>query len=161
MASSPGTQTGAKRQTIIAKPLGESDADTHYDLGLAYKEMGLHEEAIKEFLLVRDTPGRAVQCYLMIGLCHLERGKLTEAVSEFKNGLYVEGINEREAMALYYELGAAYDGLGDAREALYYFEKVAKRDSKFRDVAARIDALKKKAKASGGRGGDIVDPVTR
>ena len=56
---------------VIAKPLGGTDADTHYDLGLAYKEMGLLDEAIKEFELVRESPGRAVQCHLMIGLCHV------------------------------------------------------------------------------------------
>jgi pilus assembly protein FimV len=126
---------------VIARPLGDTDADTHYDLGLAYKEMGLLEEAIREFELVRETPGRAVQCHLMIGLIHVERGKLQEAVDEFKNGLYVEGINDREALALYFELGAAYEGLGDAPEALFYFDKVQKRDPRFRNVGRRMDAL--------------------
>src|SRR5262249_6147682 len=83
-ATSPPSE-GPRR--VIARPLGEADADTHYDLGLAYKEMGLLEEAMKEFALVRDTPGRAVQCHLMMGLCHIERGKLQEAVDEFKSGL--------------------------------------------------------------------------
>ena len=138
---------------VIAKPLGETDADTHYDLGLAYKEMGLIEEAMKEFSLVRDTPAHAVQCHLMIGLCHIERGKLQEAVDEFKNGLYVDGINDREALALYFELGAAYEGLGDAREAIYYFEKVQKREARFRDVGRRIEGLRSAAALNGGRGG--------
>src|SRR5262249_21483405 len=126
---------------VIAKPLGGTDADTHYDLGLAYKEMGLLEEAIKEFELVRETPGREVQNHLMIGLCHVQRGKLQEAVDEFKSGLYVDGITEREALALYFELGAAYEGLGDEREALYYYEKVLKRDPRFRDIGRRIKNL--------------------
>jgi tetratricopeptide (TPR) repeat protein len=139
----------AKRPTVIAKPLGEADADTHFDLGLAYKEMGLHDEAIREFLLVRETPGRAVQCHLMIGLCNLERGKLSEAVTEFKNGLYVEGISDREALSLYFELGSAYQSLADAREALYYFEKVAKRDLRFRDVGTRIEQVKAQIAAAG------------
>jgi tetratricopeptide (TPR) repeat protein len=139
---------------VIAKPLGGPDADTHYDLGLAYKEMGLHEEAIKEFALVRATPGRAVQCHLMIGLCQLERGKLNLAVDEFKAGLYVDGITERESLALYFELGAAYEALGDAKEAIYYFEKVAKRDPRFRDVDRRIDVLTGRTGARGDRGTD-------
>jgi tetratricopeptide (TPR) repeat protein len=147
----------ARKPTVIAKPLGEEDADTHYDLGLAYKEMGLHEEAIKEFMLVRDTPGRAVQCHLMIGLCHAERGKFTDAVNEFKSGLYVEGINDREALALYFELGAAYEALSDSREALYYYEKVYKRDPRFREIDKRIAAVKAgaaaKASAKNGSGG--------
>jgi tetratricopeptide (TPR) repeat protein len=138
--------SGARRRpAVIARPLGGSDVGTHYDLGMAYKEMGLHEEAIKEFALVREAPAgrdRAVQCYLMIGLCQAERGRLGEAVDEFKAGLYVDHITEREAMALYFELGAAYQALGDVREALYYFEKVHKRDPRFRDVDRRITALK-------------------
>jgi tetratricopeptide (TPR) repeat protein len=140
----PAPAPVAARPAVIARSMGDSDADTHYDLGLAYKEMGLFDEAIKEFHLVRETPGRAVQCHLMIGLCHVERGKLSEAVGEFKNGLYVEGINERESLALYFELGVTYEALGDAREALYYYEKVSKRDPRFRDVAGRTEGVKQK-----------------
>ncbi len=132
----------AKRPAVIAKPLGEEDADTHYDLGLAYKEMGLYDEAIKEFALVRETKGKAVDCHLMIGLCHAERGKFSEAVGEFKNGLYVDGISDRQSLALYFELGAAYESLADSREAMYYYEKVAKKDARFREVDKRIAGLK-------------------
>jgi tetratricopeptide (TPR) repeat protein len=97
-----------------------------------------------------------VQCHLMIGLCHVERGKLSEAVGEFKNGLYVEGINERESLALYFELGVTYEALGDAREALYYYEKVSKRDPRFRDVAGRTEGVKRKIAQENDRrsGGD-------
>lgn len=142
-----------KRPTVIAKPLGEEDAATHHDLGMAYREMGLYDEAIKEFSLVRDTPGRAVQCCHMIGLCHVDRGQYSEAVAEFKNGLYVDGITDRESLALYYELGAAYEALGDAREALYYYEKVSKRDPRFRDVDKRVAAVKAAQGANGNKGG--------
>jgi tetratricopeptide (TPR) repeat protein len=150
----------ARKPAVIAKALGDEDADTHYDLGLAYREMGLHDEAIKEFLLVKDTPGRSVQCHLMIGLCHAERGKLDDAVIEFKNGLYVDGITDRESLALYFELGAAYEGLRDAKEALYYYEKVQKRDPRFREVDKRIAAVKAmsaaaaSSSAAGGRTAD-------
>ncbi len=143
---SPAAKGAAQpnRPHVIARSaaaLGEEDADTHYDLGLAYKEMGLHDEAIKEFLLVRDTPGRAVQCHLMIGLCQAERGEPDDAISEYKKGLYVEEITDREALALYFELGVAYQSKGDTAEALYYFEKVVKRDPRFRDVESRMAGL--------------------
>ena len=107
--------------------------------------------------LVRDNPARAVQCHLMIGLCQVERGKLNEAVDEFKRGLYVEGINDRESLALYFELGAAYESLADAKEALYYYEKVSKRDPRFRDVDRRVDALTGRAAGNGSRR-DRTDP---
>ncbi len=142
-AASSASRSGsaARRPAVIARPQGGTDADTHYDLGMAYKEMGLHEEALKEFALARQAPGRAVQSYLMIGLCQLELGRVSEAVEAFKAGLYVDGINDREALAVYFELGAAYETLGDAREALYYYEKVQKRDPRFRDVEQRVAVL--------------------
>jgi tetratricopeptide (TPR) repeat protein len=153
---------GGRRPSVIARALGGPDLDTHYDLGLAYKEMGLYDEAIREFALVREAPGRAVQCFLMIGLCHLERGQLMEAVEQFKAGLYVENISEQEALALYFELGAAYEELGDPREALYYFEKVQKRDPAFRDVDRRIEALGRGPAPSRGNGASrVARPVDR
>jgi pilus assembly protein FimV len=129
---------------VIAKGMGDEDedADAHYDLGVAYKEMQLFDEAIREFELVRSQPGKAVQCSLMIGLCQAQRGRWDDAVKEFKRGLYITSITEREALALYYEIGASYEAMGDPREALYYFEKVQKRDPRFHDAPKRVDRLR-------------------
>jgi len=118
------------------------DFETHYDLGIAYKEMGLLDDAVNEFRIVMKDSAREVQCHLMIGLCFLEKGMQTDAIGQFKKGLYVEGITEREALSMYFELGQAYERLNDPREALYYYEKVIKRDSHFRDVEKRMDALR-------------------
>ena len=130
---------------MIAKErLNDADAETHYDLGLAYREMGLIDQAISEFRLVLETPGRAVQCHLMIGLCHQQQGRFQDAVDEFKVALEVPEITEREALALFYELGIGYDSLGDAREAAFYFEGVKKRDPRFREVERRLQAARAK-----------------
>src|SRR6185369_3382895 len=111
-------------------------------LGIAYKEMGLIDDAIAEFRIVmKDTP-REVQCHLMVGLCFIEKQMITDAIGQFKKGLYVEGITDRESLSLYFELGQAYEKLGDPREALYYYDKVQKRDAKFREVEKRISALR-------------------
>jgi tetratricopeptide (TPR) repeat protein len=129
-----------KRPAVIARGLTPGDAETHFDLGLAYKEMGLYDEAIKEFNMVLGTPGKTVVSHKMIGLCHAGRGKYAEAVAEFKNGLYIEGLTEDESLDLYFEIGVAHETLGDLREAMFYFEKVAKRDPRFRDVQRRLEA---------------------
>jgi tetratricopeptide (TPR) repeat protein len=152
-APPPKKKEEKKKPTVIAKPLGAEDAATHKDLGMAYKEMGLYDEAIKEFTLVRETPGLAVECHLLIGLCQMERGKFSEAITEFKSGLYVEGINDGQSHALYFEIGAAYEAISDTKEALYYFEKVAKKDPRFREVNKRIDGLKNKANGKGAKNG--------
>ena len=130
------------RKGVIEKGVTAEDFETHYDLGIAYKEMGLLDDAINEFRIVMKDAAREVQCHLMIGLCFLEKGMQTDAIGQFKKGLYVEGINDREALSMYFELGQAYERLNDPREALYYYEKVIKRDPHFRDVQKRMEAVR-------------------
>jgi len=126
---------------MLEKPVDEGDAETHYDLGLAYKEMGLHEEAIKAFEKVIRSPGREVQCRLMIGMCFRDLGNGSEAIHQFKQALHAEP-SERERQSLYYEIGITYEAIGDYGEALYYFEMVTKRDPGFADAAARAEELR-------------------
>jgi len=137
-----GEPVEVTRRGVIERGVSAEDFETHYDLGIAYKEMGLIDDAIAEFRIVMKDLAREVQCQLMIGLCYIEKQMYTEAINQFKKGLYVEGITDAEALALYYELGQAYEKVGDPREALYYYDKVQKRDPKFRDLARRLRALR-------------------
>jgi tetratricopeptide (TPR) repeat protein len=121
--------------------VGIEDSDTHFDLGIAYKEMGLLDDAIHEFQVSMRNTAKECICNTMIGLCYLEKGAYSEAIGAFKKGLYVEQKSEREELGLYFELGNAYELLNDAREALYYYQKVLKRDPDFRDVKNKIRAL--------------------
>jgi tetratricopeptide (TPR) repeat protein len=137
-----------KRQptVMLEKPVEEGDGETHYDLGLAYKEMGLMDEAIKAFDKALRAPGREVGCRVMIGLCQREQQNHSEAIHQFKQGLHAEPT-ERERQSLYYEIACTYEQLGDLGEALYYFEMVLKRDPGFADVNQRVMQLR----AQGGR----------
>ncbi|MCE9571528.1 MAG: tetratricopeptide repeat protein [Deltaproteobacteria bacterium] len=143
-AAAPSGPVGrAKRPVVMLEnPVEDSDADTHYDLGLAYKEMGLWDEAVKAFEKVAGAPGRAVQCRLMIGLCHRSAGNPSEAVHQFKIGLHEASVTDREKQSLFYEIGVAYEELGDPREALYYLEMVVKRDPSFLDANDRVQRLR-------------------
>ncbi|MCB9603390.1 MAG: tetratricopeptide repeat protein [Sandaracinus sp.] len=125
----------------VEQQIGLEDTDTHFDLGIAYKEMGLLEDAMKEFELAMRNPQRECICQTMVGLCYMEQGKTTDAISRFKRGLYAEAKTDREELGLYFELGHAYEMLQDPKEALYYFQKVAKRDPDFREVGSRIANL--------------------
>jgi tetratricopeptide (TPR) repeat protein len=135
---------------VLENPVADDDSETHFDLGQAYKEMGIYGEAIIAFEKVLNSPGKEVQCRLMIGLCHREQGSLSEAISQFKAGLYVNGISGSEKFGLYYEIGQTYEGLQDPQEALYYYEMVLKKESAYRDVAARVAAIKGAASQSAG-----------
>lgn len=145
--SRPVTAAKKRQPTVmLERPVDEGDSDTHYDLGLAYKEMALLDEAIKAFEKALRAPGREVQCRVMIGMCLREMGNPSDAIQQFKQGLHAEPI-ERERQSLYYEIGITYEAIGDASEALYYFEIVLKRDPNFADTAARVERLR----AGGGR----------
>ncbi len=126
---------------MLEKPVDESDAETHYDLGLAYKEMGLMDEAMKAFEKALRVPGREVNCRVMIGMCLRDQGNPSEAIQQFKAGLHAEP-NERERQSIYYEIGQTYEAIGDLGEALYYFEMVAKRDPNFADAGQRVLQLR-------------------
>jgi len=147
-ANSQPIQAPKKRQptVMLERPVDEGDADTHYDLGLAYKEMTLHEDAIKAFEKALRAPGREVGCRVMIGMCLREMGNPSEAIHQFKQGLHATP-SERERQSLYYEIGVTYETIGDDSEALYFFEMVLKRDPTFADTATRAERLR----ARGGR----------
>jgi hypothetical protein len=130
-----------KPTVMLEKPVDEGDADTHYDLGLAYKEMGLYDEAIKAFEKVLRAPNREVQCRVMLGMCQREQGNPNEAIHEFKQGLHANAT-DRERLSLYYEIGITYESMGDNGEALYYFESVLKRDPNFADAGQRAQELR-------------------
>ena len=139
IAPSPIKKRGPS--VTLQRPVDEGDADTHYDLGLAYKEMGLHDEAIKAFEKTLRAPGREVQCRVMIGMCQREMGNPSEAIHQFKAGLHAEP-NERERQSIYYEIGNTYESLGDEAEALYFFDMVIKRDPSFADASNRAEQLR-------------------
>jgi pilus assembly protein FimV len=154
-----------KPSVMLQRPVEDEDADTHYDLGLAYKEMGLYEEAIQEFEKVLTTPQREVQCRLMMGLCFREQGDALSAINQFKAGLHAPGISASEQLSLYYEIATSYEnGVGDPHEALYFYELIQKRERDYRDLQVRLVACReqlgrKDAPARRDSGGDIDDAV--
>jgi pilus assembly protein FimV len=128
---------------VAVMPAGEKpDLSTHGDLGIAYKEMGLFDAAIAEFKLLEADPARKVFALTMIGECLEAQGAWPDAVVRYKEALNAGAVADAESTQLYYLLGGAFERMGDRQEALYFFEKVAKRSGAFRDVARRIEALK-------------------
>ncbi|MEM6957490.1 MAG: tetratricopeptide repeat protein, partial [Myxococcota bacterium] len=122
----------------VQEQVSVDDSDTHFDLGIAYKEMGLVDDAIGEFELAMKNPTRETLCHTMIGLCRMEQGRPSEAIAHFKKGLYEEQKTDAEELGLYYELGVAYETLEDPQEAAFYFQKVTGRNPNFRDAAERL-----------------------
>ena len=99
----------------------KEDYETHYNMGTAYKEMDLMDDAIQEFQtsasLVKpgDGTSRFLQCCNMLGHCFIQKGMPEAAVLWFRKGLSAPGHSEDEYQALRYELGSAYEQLGDLK----------------------------------------------
>src|SRR5207344_222923 len=87
----------------VEQQLSPEDYETHFNLGIAYKEMGLIDEAIGEFQLASKDPGRAVECCSMLGLCFLEKGMPQLAIKWYRKGLETPRIKETETIGLLYD----------------------------------------------------------
>jgi tetratricopeptide (TPR) repeat protein len=129
----------------VAKQVSEDDGQSHYDLGVAYKEMGLLEDAIREFEVAARDEKRACVCRSMVGMIQMERGKVPEAIEAFQKGLAAPLKTAEQEMVLCFEIGAGYEAMNRTKEALSYFQRVARRDGAYRDVSDRIRRLSGRA----------------
>jgi tetratricopeptide (TPR) repeat protein len=141
-----GTQSSQPVVGITPKAVvsagGEMDLASHRDLGIGYKDMGLFDAAIGEFSQLTRDPGQEVFALGMIGECHESKGALGDAVAYYKKALNRPAISDSEATQLYYQLGSVFQTMGEINEALYFFEKVTKREAGFRDARRRITDLR-------------------
>ncbi len=129
----------------VQKVVKPEDVDTHYDLGIAYKEMGLIDDAIGEFDQARASAiGRPkeVDCLTMIGACEVSRQEWARAIDAFKRALASAQTTAEQAKALQFEIGLALEGQGDGEEALRHFQMVEQADPGFRDVGGAIERLR-------------------
>jgi tetratricopeptide (TPR) repeat protein len=126
----------------VDKQLGKEDYDTRYNLGIAYKEMGLIDEAIAEFQLAAKDENRMLECSSMLGICFMEKGMPKLAVKWFDKGLKAPGRSEEEYSALRYDLATAHEAAGEAEAALTLFTDLYGQDANFRDVAAKVRELR-------------------
>jgi tetratricopeptide (TPR) repeat protein len=116
------------------------DVQTHYDLGIAYKEMGLIDEAVAEFeVALRHGGGvRKADSVTMLGLCAREKGDLEGAAQWFRTGLDEPDLSPPARRALAFELAEIYEALGQQAMALEQYQIVERVEPGFRDVAQRI-----------------------
>ena len=133
----------AKFKEGVAKQISVDDSDSHYNLGIAYKEMMLIDDAIREFDVAARDPKRECVCRSMIGMLHIERGNLNEAIDAFLQGLNAPIKDPQQETVLCYEIGAAYEAKKMSKEALSYYQKAMRRDPNYRDVQERVRRLAK------------------
>jgi len=125
----------------VEQQLSAEDYETHFNLGIAYKEMGLIDEAIGEFQLASKDPARAVECCSMLGLCFLEKGMPQLAIKWYRKGLEAPDIKESETLGTLYDLACVYQSTGETDLAYKTFLEVYGLNTNYRDVVHRVKDL--------------------
>ena len=132
----------------VEQQVDSQDYETHYNLGIAYKEMGLLDEAIGEFQLASKAPPLTVECCSLLGLCFLEKGMPQLAIKWYGKGLAAPGIRESDTAGLLYDLGRIYQDTGDLDLAYTTFLEVYGMNTNYRDIVERVRDLEEARKSS-------------
>jgi tetratricopeptide (TPR) repeat protein len=126
----------------------DQDPETHYNLGVAFREMGLLDEAIGELQKVCQIADKGhafpqmMQTYTWLAQCFLDKGVPEAAIRWYQQALKVPNIDDDTRVAVHYELASAYESAQNRGEALNYFLQVYSTNIDYRDVAERIKALR-------------------
>jgi len=126
----------------------DEDPETHYNLGIAFREMGLLDEAIGELQKACQSVERGhafsqiMQTYTWLAQCFLDKGVPEAAIRWYERALKLHGIDQETRTALNYELASSYEAAGNKTVALNHFMEVYGHNIDYRDVAERIKALK-------------------
>ena len=136
----------------VAEQVSDDDSDTHFDLGIAYKEMGLFPDARREFQVAMGDPRRRCLCWTMIGLIYMDEGQPRDAIEAFQSGLESPEKTPTEAVGLHYELAMACEVGGLTDQARLHYEYVFQREPQYREVGQRLQRL-------GGPSGDNADDL--
>jgi len=121
--------------------------ETHYHLATAYKEMGLMENAIREFqdaidlVEINDGTRRFFQCANLLGHCFMEKQMPKAAARWFMRDLEVADLTDDEKHAVYYDLGSAFEAAGEWEKSAGYFEQLYTENIDYRDVSRRLESL--------------------
>ncbi|NUQ12357.1 MAG: tetratricopeptide repeat protein, partial [Gemmatimonadaceae bacterium] len=125
----------------VAENVEAEDYEAHYDLGVAYKEMGLVDEAIAQFQKALRGASHRVRSYEALGQCFVEKRQYPIAAALLQRATELPGTDDQQLVGVLYLLGFAMEHMGRPAEALPYYLRVFAVDIEFRDIAQRVAAM--------------------
>src|SRR5205807_7911695 len=117
----------------IDENIDEADFQSHYDLGVAFKEMGLLDEAIAEFQKALRSPEGKLRTSEALGVCFVEKGAYGVADSILRRGLELPATGDQERLGILYWLGRSLEAQGKSVEARELYGRVFAVDIRFMD----------------------------
>ncbi len=115
----------------VKQQVGDGDSEAHYDLGIAYREMGLLEDALGEFRMALSDPARELACLHLMGVCALDLGRAQDAIAHLSQALAGGSLPAQQEAALRLDLGRSYQAAGDVPRARASFEAARAADPGF------------------------------
>ncbi len=132
-----------KFKTSVKKQVAENDAATHHDLGLAYMEMGLLDDAIEEFEIASRDPDYECRAFISTGEIYSDQQMWDRAMDAYSRGLDASRKSAEEECQLFYAIGHASEQAGQLDQAIYNFRQVLRRNQAYRDAKHRVEKLSK------------------
>jgi hypothetical protein len=130
-------------QGSLVSEINDDDASSHFDLGVAYKEMGQYRKAVELLEKAARSPSRRADALRLVGLCHLEQGDAASAVSHLEDALRSPGLVAEGRVGIEFDLATAYEQLGRIDAAIEHLEAIeASGVPVFFDVAGRLARLR-------------------
>ncbi|PID57845.1 hypothetical protein CSB45_06385 [candidate division KSB3 bacterium] len=125
----------------VLDEVGTEDYETHYELGISYKEMALLDDAIEELRLASLEPSKFVECQGVIALCYAEKGDYASAVQSLEEARSRVNAEEERYQDLTYQIGTLYEQAGRTSEAAQTFQELYQLKPSYRDVRTRLNKL--------------------
>jgi len=140
----------ADSQRGVETEIGDEDTESAYNLGIAYKEMGLYSDAVEQFGKAKADPLRRTSCTSLQADCYRSMQQFEKAEEVLTDGLSASDLSMDERIALYYETGMLYEECDRHADALASYQVVEDKKPDFRDVAKKVEELKKTLGVEGG-----------
>lgn len=130
-------------KSMVADTIEKEDSSSHYDLGCAYRDMGLIDEAIAEFQIAARNPEYRLRAIENLGSCFAEKSEHRIAVKVLLRALQVPGYKDEDLIEVFYAMGRSYEELGDSGQAVEWYERVMGCDVRFKDASQRAASLRR------------------
>jgi tetratricopeptide (TPR) repeat protein len=127
-----------KLQAKVKEEIGESDPEARYNLGIAYKEMGLLDEAEGEFRLSRSNPALFLGASCLLAETFAEKGDLAMALETLDEVLATESISPDEARDVRYQKALLLTRNGKEEEGKEIFLSLYESSPDYRDLRSRV-----------------------
>ncbi len=135
------TDIVADFRRALDEKVDREDYDSHYNLGIAFMEQGLYDEAIEECKLAANDKKLRIDSYSMISHCYRQKKDFKQAMKWLEDTEKLVQADSSQFFALQYEKASLYENLKEQSQALKLYRKIANWDAEYRDVSEKLKTL--------------------